>query len=513
MIPLVAYALFGTSSVLAVGPVAIAALMTASAVAPYSAISISYGNTAAVVMALISGLILLTSGFLRLGFLANFISHPVINGFISAASLVIAGSQLPTLLGFSASGDNLIDLTESFIKHLPHTHTPTLLLSLLTLTILICTRRYATSLLRKFNFSIFWAQTITRSIPAILVLAGTILMQLHLSGLEGVRTVGEIPNGLPSIQIPNVGIGMWRDLWLPSLLITIVGYVESISVAQNLAMRRREYIDPDQEMIALGLANIAAGISSGLPVTGGVSRSVVNADAGAVTPVAGLLTAIGMVLGTLMLASWLSDLPKFILASTITVAVISLFDFGIFKRTLKLSYHDFMALIITFVLTLLINVEWGISSGVILSIGLHLYRSSRPHTAVVGQVVGTEHFRNVERHVVRVCPNVVTLRIDESLYFANVHYLKQRILKLIAENSEIKHLILMFSAVNNIDTSAVEILESINLQLRELNIGFHLSEIKGPVMDNLKRSNLLQHLNGKVFLTQFNAYEELNCVN
>jgi SulP family sulfate permease len=150
---------------------------------------------------------------------------------------------------------------------------------------------------------------------------------------------------------------------------------------------------------------------------------------------------------------------------------------------------------------------------VILSIGLHLYRSSRPHTAVVGQVIGTEHFRNVERHVVRVCPNVVTLRIDESLYFANVHYLKQRILKLIAENTEIKHLILMFSAVNNIDTSAVEILESINLQLRELNIGFHLSEIKGPVMDNLKRSNLLQHLNGKVFLTQFNAYEELNCVN
>jgi len=513
MLPLVAYAIFGTSNSLAVGPVAVAALMTASAVAPYAAQSIEMGMISAVILATISGLLLLASGILRLGFLANFLSHPVISGFISAASIIIATSQVPTLLGFSGSGDNMIALGSTIMDRLESLHTPTLIMSVITIALLLVSRCYGTKILGLLGLSKFSAQTANRAVPAILVVAGTFLMQSNYEWVKGIKTVGDIPAGLPGLSAPLIDGNMWHALWLPALLITIVGYVESISVAQSLAMKRKERIDPNQELIALGFANIAAAVSSGLPVTGGVSRSVVNSDAGALTPAAGLFTAMGMVGASLLITGWLGSLPKFILSATIVVAVLSIVDLSIFMKTLRLSTKDFLALAITFSLTLLINIEWGISAGVLISIGLHLYSSSKPHTAIVGRIAGTEHFRNIDRHKVEVCTDVVTLRIDESLYFANARFLEQRVLELIAENPKIKHLVLMFSAVNEIDSSAIEILETINHALKQQGIGFHLSEVKGPVMDYLKRSDLINTLNGKIFMTQFKAYEELACIN
>ena len=511
MLPLVAYAFFGTSNTLAIGPVAIAALMTASAIKPFSEISPEAGLEAAVVMAVISGFFLLLSGILRLGFLANFLSHPVISGFISAASIVIATSQLPTLLGYSAKGDNMIELFSDIANQVQLVHPTTLILSLLTLALLIITRKHGRAFLLWLGCKPFLAQTLTRAVPAMLVILGTLAIKADISWLAGVKTVGQIPAGLPSLGLPSMELGMWQALLMPAILISIIGYVESISVAQNLAMKRRERIEPDQELIALGLSNLAAGVSAGLPVTGGVSRSVVNMDAGAQTPMAGLLTAFGMLAATYFMATWLGDLPRFILSTTIIVAVLSLFDVSIFKHTWHLSKQDFFALCITFLLTLFVNVEWGISAGVILSIALHLYKASRPHIAVVGQVRGTEHFRNIDRHEVDVCPNVVTMRIDESLFFANVRYLEQRIHEVVAENPKLQHLVLMFSAVNDVDASAVEVLETLNEHLRQHGIGFHFSEVKGPVMDNLKKSNLLKLLNGSVFLTQYKAYEALAC--
>jgi sulfate permease, SulP family len=279
-----------------------------------------------------------------------------------------------------------------------------------------------------------------------------------------------------------------------------------------MAMRRRERIQPDQELIALGFSNLAAGVSAGLPVTGGVSRSVVNVDAGAKTQAAGLFTSIGMVAATYFLGASLSDLPRFILAATIVIAVLSLFDFQVFKHTWQLNKKDFVALMITFLTTLFVNVEWGISAGVLLSIGLHLYKSSHPHIAVVGQVRGTEHFRNIERFDVNVCPDVVTMRIDESLFFANARFLEQRIHEVVADQPNLKHLVLMFSAVNDVDGSALEVLAAINEHLKKLGIGFHFSEVKGPVMDSLTRSHLPDLLNGKIYLTQYKAYKELSCL-
>lgn len=512
MLPLVVYAIFGTSNSLAVGPVAVAALMTASAIAPYSESSIEMGMAAAVILATISGLLLLMFGVLRLGFLANFLSHPVISGFISGASIIIATSQLPTLLGYSANGGNMITLGSSIIDGIGKIHISTLVMSVVTIVLLVISRLYGTRIWISFGLPVFFAQILNRSIPAMLVVAGTLIMQFNFAWVKGIQTIGDIPAGLPKLSFPLIDFNMWHALWVPALLITIIGYVESISVAQSLGKKRKERINPDQEFIALGFANIASAVSSGLPVAGGVSRSVVNSDAGALTPAAGIFTAIGMVVASMMVTKWLGSLPKFILSSTIIVAVLSIIDFGIFRKTLRLSIKDFLALVITFGLTLLVNIEWGVTIGVLLSLVLHLYRSSKPHTAIVGQIAGTEHFRNVDRHKVEVCPTVVTLRVDESLYFANARFLEDRVLELIANNPGAKHLVLMCTAVNYIDGSALEVLEAINHELKDLKIGFHLSEVKGPVMDYLERTDLIRTLNGKIFLTQYKAYEELSCI-
>lgn len=511
MLPLVCYALLGTSSTLAVGPVAVAALMTASAIAPYSAQNLQMGLQAAIVLACLSGLFLFFAGVFRLGFLANFLSHPVIAGFIGAASLVIASSQLPTLLGIQASGDNMLTLWHGILLQIDEVHGVTALLSLLTLLLLLLFRRYGVRALQTAGLSLFWAQTLSRSVPALLVISGTWAIRQNFTILAGVRTVGQIPTGLPALTWPHWDAPLWQALLMPAILISIVGYVESISVAQNLAMKRRERIDPDQELLALGAANLAASFSAGQPVTGGVSRSVVNMDAGAQTPAAGFFTAVGMLLATLFLAGWLSDLPRFILAATIIVAVLSLLEWQVFIDTWRRNRSDFLALLMTFMITLLVNVESGISAGVLLSVAMHLYRSSRPHIAIVGQVPGTEHFRNVARHAVKVCPDVVTMRVDQSLYFANARYLEQKVLEVLADNPAVKHVILMCSAVNEVDSSALEVLETINQHLSALKIGFHLSEVKGPVMDTLQDSSLKQQLNGKIYLTQYQAYAALAC--
>lgn len=511
MLPLLVYALLGSSSTLAVGPVAMAALMTASAIAPYSAQSLALGLHAALILAALSGIMLMLGGFLNAGFLANFLSHPVMNGFISAASLVIASSQLPVLLGLKPEGSQLLALWQGMVADWGQRHMPTALLSVLTLCVLVLSRRYGTRALQAMGCPLFWGQALVRAVPALLVVAGIVVMHSQWGLLAGVSTIGQIPSVLPLLAFPHGALAMWQSLMLPAALIAIIGAVESISVAQSLAMRRHERIDPNQELIALGAANLAASLSGGQPVAGGMSRSIVNLDAGAQTPAAGMYTALGMLLATLCLAAWLSALPRFVLACTIIVAVMRLFDGRAFIQTWRRNRSDFSALLATFMVTLLVDIEHGLSTGVLLSIALHVYRSSQPHIAIVGQVPGTEHFRNVARHTVNVCPDVVTLRIDESLYFANARYLEQKVLEVLAAQPGLKHLVLMCSAVNTVDSSALEVLEAINHLLAAQGIGFHLSEVKGPVMDKLAQSTFLKQLNGKVYLTQHQAYAALAC--
>lgn len=326
---------------------------------------------------------------------------------------------------------------------------------------------------------------------------------------KGVAVVGEIPGGLPPLTLPVLDLEMWGKLWVGALLIGIVGFVESVSVGQTLAAKRRERIDPDQELIALGCANMGAAFSSGMPVTGGFSRSVVNFDAGARTPAAGAFTALGILAVILWFTPWLKTLPIATLAATIIIAVLSLVDIRAILHTWRYSRSDFSAMLVTVVITLWQGVEAGILAGIALSLGLHIYRTSRPHTAVVGRVPGSEHFRNVERHQVETSPDLLIIRVDESLYFPNARFLEDQVQALVSENPALKHLVLSCQAVNHIDSSALESLEAINHRLADVGIKLHLAEVKGPVMDRLEHVDFPRHLSGRVFMSAYDAWRTL----
>lgn len=509
MAPILLYAIFGTSRTLAVGPVAVVSLMTAAAVAKVAEPGSDEFVAAAITLAFLSGAFLVLLGVLRLGFLANFLSHPVISGFITASGILIAASQLRHILGISADGDTLYEIVLSLGRGLGGVNPHTLGIGVTVTLFLFWVRNGLKPRLIRIGFSPRLADMAAKTGPVAAVL-GTVILAWGLElGARGVALVGDVPQGLPPVTLPSFSIGLWRDLAGSAVLISVIGFVESISVAQTLAAKRRQRVDPDQELIGLGAANLGAAFTSGFPVTGGFSRSVVNFDAGARTPAAGAYTAAGLGLASLFLTPLIFFLPKATLAATIIVAVLSLLDFSILKKTWIYSKADFAAVLTTLLITLALGVEWGVVAGVLTSLLIHLYKSSRPHMAIVGQVPGSEHYRNILRHKVITHHTILTLRVDESLYFANARFLEDAIYALVADRPELRHVILMCTAVNDIDMSALESLEAINQRLSDMNVKFHLSEVKGPVMDRLNRTEFLEHLSGKVFLSQHRAITDL----
>ena len=509
ILPLVIYAIFGTSRTLAVGPVAVASLMTAAAVGKLAAQGTPEYYGAAIALAFLSGLMLMGMGFLRLGFIANFLSHPVISGFITASGLIIAAGQIPHLLGIKAKGESLTELLTQIFENLPNINIFTMILGAGAVGFLFWSRKNMKSWLLARNVSPSLATVLARAAPVAAVAVTTLVTFLLGLDARGVSVVGTVPQGLPIPTLPPFDLGLWAQIAVPALLIAIVGYVETISVAQTLAAKRRQRIDPNQELVALGACNVGSAVSGGFPVTGGFSRSVVNFDAGAQTPAAGAFTAIGMALATVFLTPLLFFLPKATLAATIILAVLTLVDLGAIRRTFAYSRTDGAAMAATILVTLGLGVESGILAGVALSLFLHLYRTSRPHVAIVGQVPGTEHFRNIDRHAVITAEDVLTIRVDESLYFPNARFLEDFVQDKIAANKAIRHLVLMFPAVNEVDSSALESLESINHMLKDSNVTLHMSEVKGPVMDRLRRSHFMHELTGDVFLTQYDAMAQL----
>ena len=509
ILPLVAYAIFGTSRTLAVGPVAVVSLMTAAAVGNLALAGTAEYLAAAIALAFLSGVILILMGLFRLGILANFLSHPVISGFITASGLIIAASQLKHILGVDAGGHNLLDILMALAGQLAHINLPTLIIGVSATAFLFWVRKQLKPLLVKVGLGPRLADIIAKAGPVLAVVATTLAVWGLDLQAQGVKVVGQVPSGLPGLTLPSFDLELWKQLFVSALLISIVGFVESVSVAQTLAAKRRQRIDPDQELVGLGASNIAAAASGGFPVTGGFSRSVVNFDAGAETPAAGAFTAVGIAMATLVLTPLIFFLPKATLAATIIVAVLSLVDLGALKRTWAYSRSDFAAMLATIVLTLVHGVELGIIAGVGLSVLLYLYRTSKPHSAIVGRVPGTEHFRNIDRHQVETEQHILTLRVDESLYFANARYLEDLIYDQVARNPDLRHLVLMCPAVNLIDASALESLEAINQRLMDSGVKFHLSEVKGPVMDKLKDTHFLHDLSGEIFLSQYAAWEKL----
>lgn len=506
ILPLLAYALFGSSRVLAVGPVAIISLLTASTISHYPA---EQTIQAAMTLAALSGGILFVMGLLRLGWLASLLSHAVMSGFIIGSALLIALGQLKHFLAVPISGHNLPEMLNSLLQGRDTFNSLALWVGLGSLLLLILSRKYGRSVLERLGFVKSTANLLGKAGPIVAVLLAILLVKYLGLDQKGLSIVASIPAGLPELQMPEANWQMVNELLPAAFMISLIGFVESVSVAQSLAAKRRQRIEPDQELLGLGAANIAAACSGAYPVTGGFARSVVSFDAGAISPMAGIFAAIGISITCLFLTPLFYYLPHATLAATIIIAVSSLLDWQAIRDTWRFSKIDFIALLATLLLVLLQGVETGIFAGVGISLALHLWKTSRPHIAEVGLMPGTQHFRNKDRHKVICSGALLSARVDESLYFANIRYLEDKLYAEAISREGIEHVVLMCSAINSIDYSALEGLESLNQRLHHAGIHFHLSEVKGPVMDQLKQSRLLDDLSGQVFLSQYQAFNQL----
>jgi len=508
ILPIVAYALLGSSMTLAVGPVAVASLMTASALQPLAAAGSPDYVALAVQLSLISGVMLLVFGALRLGFLAYFLSHPVISGFITGSAVLIAVGQLKYILGVKVAGSDVLETLAGLVKALPQTQPATLVIGVSSLLFLLLARRYLAQGLIRVGCSAKAADLMTKLAPMVAVIASTALVAgFKLNETAGVSVVGHVPQGLPQLALSLPNMTTLGQLWLPALLITLIGFVESVSVAQSLALKRQQRIEPNRELLGLGAANVASALSGGYPVTGGFSRSVVNFAAGANTPLAGVISAALMALVIAALTGLFHYLPHAVLAATIIVAVTSLIDLKTLKEAWHYDRSDALSLLATALGVVTLGVEAGILTGVVLSLGVLVWRSSHPHMAVVGRVPGSEHFRNIKRHAVETVPGLLALRVDESLFFANATILEDYIEKLLTDDPSLRYVLLICSAVNQVDTTALGVLTQLERSLSARGMTFALAEVKGPVMDRLRTTELGQRLTGKVFLSVHEAFE------
>ena len=512
IVPALLYPLLGTSRVLAVGPVAVDSLMVGAAVAQLAPQDSPEYLAFALTLAFLVGLIELSMGLLRLGFLVNFLSRSVISGFISGAALIIAFSQVKHLFGLSLpSTDAFFELLVVLIRNLPQANWVAMALGLVSAGILLYFNNPLVKQLKRRGWSDQKILPVAKSAPLLVVILGTLVVSsLHLDQTAGIKVVGEIPQGLPSFTLPLRDVQAWRVLLPTALAIALVGYMEGFAGGQALASKRREKIDPNQELVAFGVANLGASFTGGYPVTGGVSRSVVNYSAGANTGLASMITGSLLAITVLFLTSLFYFLPQACLAAIIVTAVYKLIDFATFRRMWAYDRADGIAWLATFLIVLSLGVSRGIILGALIALGLHLWRTSSPHIAVVGRLGDSEHFRNVLRHPVTTSPQVLAVRMDESLYFANAKYLENFLTREIADRPELQSVLLVCSAVNVIDASALEILETLVVELKELGIQFYLSEVKGPVMDKLVRIGFIDRL-GKdhVFLTTDRAMRSL----
>ena len=513
ILPLVIYSLFGSSNFLSVGPVAITSLMVASTIAETSAGGFTGGAiVVGLMLALISGLILLMMGLARLGFLVNFISHPVIIGFISAAAILIALSQLKHVLGIAIPYDvSTLGILPYAIRNSDLISFITVAIGLSAVALLVLANKPLEKLLLSTGVNNKVAAIVCKLGPIVVIVLGALTVKFfELDQTHSVAITGDIPSGLPNFNLSLFDFSIIKQLIVPALIISLVGFVESVSVAKSLASKRRQKVEPNQELVALGLANISASVTGACPVTGGFSRSAVNYSAGANSGLASIITAIFIAISLVFFTPWFYYLPKAVLAATIIVAIINLIDVKGFVETWRYNKADSASLIITFFTVIALGIELGIVAGIIVSISLYLLRTSMPHIAIVGRVGASEHFRNVKHYDVTVYHDTLIIRVDESLYFANSRYLEDQLLIAVAEQKQLKNIILICSAINFIDSSAVEALHNLIAELRDSDVTFHLAEVKIPVLRQLQRSDLLQQLPpGKVFMSTHDAVQEL----
>lgn len=510
MLPIVAYAAFGSSRTLAVGPVAVVSLMTASALAPLATPGSPEYTTLALHLALLAGMFLLLFGTLRLGVVANLLSHPVIAGFATGSALLIIIGQLKSLLGLSGGGHTALELAASLLSKLADTSVPSLALGGTALVLLVLARRYAARGLAALGLGPTAADIGAKLAPVLVVVAGTVATSaLALDLHYGIKVVGSIPAGVPALQWVMPGVDTLRTLALPAAAIALVGFVESVSVAQSLAMRRQERIDANRELLGLGAANIAAAAAGGFPVTGGFSRTVVNHAAGAQSPLAGVVAAVAMFIVVGTMSGAFARLPICVLAATIIVPTSGLVDIAGLRRTWRYARADGFAFVLTAVGVLVAGVEAGIALGILLSLLAILWQASRPHIAIIGRVPGTEQFRNVNRVAVETHPELLAMRVDENLFFGNIPAVEQELQRALAAQPATRHVLLVMTAVNAIDMTALERLIELDHLLAARGIRLHFSDLKGPIADRLRDSALLAQLSGRIYRFTHEAFDDL----
>ncbi|NHZ33583.1 SulP family inorganic anion transporter [Massilia rubra] len=492
ILPPILYAIFGSSMTQSVGPMAIISLMTAAALAPLAAPGSGLYIVLAAQLALASGAVLLLCGLLRLGYVANFFSRPVMSGFTIGAAIVIAIGQVKVLAGGA----------------LPQVHMPSALLGGGAIVVLLLAKRYLAPLLRRAGLAANVADIGARLAPMLVVLGAMLLSSLVDLPALGVQSTGEVPSGLPGLNLATSG-AHWRALVQPALLIGFMIFLLGMSAAQTLALKRQEKLQSNMELVGLGVANIGSALTGGLPVTGSLSRSGVNFAAGANTPLASIITGVLLALALVAPTGWLALLPLPALAATIIVAVLGMLELDTLRTAWRYDRGDALALLATAGGVIALGIDYGVILGVLLSLGTLIWRASRPHIAVLGRIAGTEHFRNIERYPAGTVPDVLMLRIDANLFFGNVEAVNARIEDELALHPAARHLVLVMTAVSSIDTSALFGLGELNLALRRRGIGLHLAEVKGPVMDRLKTSELPGVLHGQIFLSAAMASDAL----
>ena len=507
VLPLVAYALLGSSMTLAVGPVAIISLMTASALTPLAVAGSDEYVVLAMMLALMSGVLLFIAGLMRLGFLAYFLSHSVISGFISGTAILITLGQLKYLLGMPLPSGSALGMVAALPTALQRMNPSAATMGISAIVFLIFARTGLPPILNMLGVAPRVGAMLSRLAPMLAIIVATTYCAMNqIDQTAQVSIVGAVPSGLPALALPSIDINALQALALPALLISLVGFVESVSVGQSLALKRGERISPNKELMGIGVANVASAVSGGFPVTGGFARSVVNYDAGARSPGAGIVSAIIMSVVIVALTGWFYYLPHAVLAATIIVAVLTLVDFKTVITTWRYDKADAVAMLLTFAGVLLLGVEEGILLGVALSLAVLVWRSSHPHMAVVGRVPNTEHFRNIDRHEVATLPGLIALRVDESLYFANAQIVEAKIEQLVQEQPKTRCVLLIMSAVNQLDTTALQMLTELEASLSARGIRLQFAEVKGPVLDKLQFSALGQRMRERIFLSTHQAF-------
>lgn len=512
--PLLAYAAFGSSRFISVGPTAVISLMTAAAIAMIPEESRLVG---AAFLALLSGAILIVMGLLKSGFIMNFVSRSVVGAYITGAALLIMISQLKHILGVEAGGTTAFAMIKSLMPGLSSVNSMALLVGFVCIALFWLARNYLAYGLIKSGMRSRRAKLIARMVP-ILIIAGSILVSYfaRLPQNHDLNVVGLIPAGLPKISLPIPEDGSWyaylellQLLWLPALVLALVAFVDSMSTAQTLAAKTRSRIDSDKEMLAMGASNLVAGLSAGYPVNGSMSRSAVNFSAGAKSPISGVIVAALMAISALFLTPVLKYLPLATLAALIIAACFSLFDFKGIWRAFKYSRGDGFTALATFFGVLIFGVQWGVLIGVVLAMTLHIRTTLRPNMALVGRFPGTDHYRDAARFNVETFDEIKTLRIDESLYYANARYLEDKIARVVQNNPKMTDLILMCPAVNRIDASAISSLLTINERLKSADVTLHFSELHTYLKERLTKSELIDKLTGKIYFSQKEAIEDL----